>query len=110
MGGIHFVPFVSSAHLLEACANSLTPGEWDVRVLAAPHEQGLRPEFIHARETVIRFPGAQRPGMDIGRIETRRCRDIPPWWRGARCTRHCEKARRDQAWRRCRKRPWSWSS
>src|ERR1700733_5029810 len=72
MGGIHFVPFVSSPHLLKARANGPTPGEWDVRVLAAPHEQGLGPEFIHARETVIRFPGAERPGMDISRIETRR--------------------------------------
>src|ERR1700722_1129031 len=72
MRGIHFVPFVSSAHLLEACANGLTPREWDVRVLAAPHEQGLGPEFIHARETVIRLAGAERPGLDIGRIETRR--------------------------------------
>ena len=71
MGGIYFVPFVSSPHLLKTRANSLTPGEWDVRVLTAPHEQSLGPEFIHARETVIRFPGAERPGMDIGRIEAR---------------------------------------
>ena len=75
MGGIDFVLFIPGFDLLQSRADRLTSGEGDMGVLAAPDEQGLGPQFVHARETIVRFPGPERPRMDIGRIETRRRRD-----------------------------------
>src|SRR5271166_3122381 len=59
--GIHLVPLVPRADFLQPRADRLPPCAWDVRVLAAPDEQGLGLQLGHAREAVVRLPRAKRP-------------------------------------------------